>query len=98
MTGEFVKTKKCDGACCRSAPRFPNKDNTNCIYSIAVTDKVEGYCSLIGELAEYPAGQCPALPNMTAEEAVKVSCIYWPHNDPGCDPGDDCCWEWVDGD
>lgn len=85
----LIKIRECDGACCKSAPRFPNEDNTNCIYSN------NNMCTLIDDPSLIPDIQCPVKPNLTAAEAVQQTCIDWPHNMHDRATGD-CCWQWVD--
>lgn len=87
----LVQVRECNGSCCRQSPRFPNEDNTDCIYH---SSGPEG-CNLKNGSAQMPSGMCPAIPHMTAEEAFNYSCRDWPANMPGRDTGD-CCWQWVD--
>lgn len=88
MTFILEQTRECDGVCCRSAPRFPDRDSSDCIYH-------DNGCTLMtGDWM--PSGKCPALPHLTVWEAFRQTCLDWPQNTkPGTNLGD-CCWKWTD--
>ena len=95
--------RECDGSCCRRAPRFPNKDGTDCLYRDPSTPNdgslYPGGCKLLSGREPYPEIDfCPALPDMTPREAVKYSCEGWPQNtNPGDNDIGDCCHRWGPG-
>lgn len=92
---KLVKVRECDSACCRESPRFPNADHSDCIYNDG-EDKTKG-CSLQRDPSLIPRGSCPAIPRMTAKEAVQETCIDWPQNSPQrLGSTSECCWQWVE--
>jgi len=95
MPLKLIQVRKCDGACCREAPRFPNADHSDCIYHDR-TGKEEGGCMLMKDASLIPIGKCPALPDKEAGEAFQNTCVDWPHNsEPLLGETGGCCWQWV---
>jgi len=80
---ELIRTRECDGACCKSSPQFPDKAGV-CGYQDS-----DG-CRLMKDRS--------LRDNLTLEGLAKFlrACKEWPHNMPGRDTGKDCCWQWVD--
>ncbi len=81
----FVKTRVCDGACCKAAPAFPETvGDRECKYRDPSTP--EKGCRVIrGEITLVGADL----------EKFKRICFDWPDNMPGRETGD-CCWQWTD--
>ncbi len=94
MRMKLIQVRSCDGQCCRESPRFPNADHSDCIYHDGV-DKTKG-CALQRDPSLIPAGPCPALPRMSAKQAVQETCVDWPANSPAREGStSECCWQWV---
>lgn len=80
--------RPCDGACCVESPRFPNRDETDCIYH-------DDGCALMRGAA-IPDGKCPVI-DLSAGDAFRETCLNWPQNsEPGLGATGACCWQWVD--
>ena len=87
----LVQVRECDAQCCRESPRFPNRDHSDCIYHD------EQGCALQRDISLIPDIQCPALPEMTAFDAVVLTCMGWPQNSkPVVGETGGCCWQWVE--
>lgn len=86
--------RECDGQCCRESPRWPNAENTDCIFH-----KGDGPlgCELTLEEETIPA-ECPRLPSMTGEDAFYFSCRDWPESMPVGRGTRGCCLQWIDVD
>ncbi len=93
---KLVQTRKCDGACCKESPRFPNEDKTDCIYrDTDPASMAEGCRIMRGEPTKLPL-ICPALERLSGVAAYEQTCLNWPQNTkPGKDTGA-CCWQWQD--
>ena len=90
---ELKQVRECDGACCKEAPRFPNEDNTDCIYRTN-SDKSKG-CSLMLEGADLDSLPIsPAQPNKSGKQCFMDTCANWPHAYPNRGTGG-CCWQWT---
>jgi hypothetical protein len=91
---KLVQVRKCDGACCVEGPRFPNKDGSDCIYR---DSSLPGRgCTLQDGSKKMPEGNCPVLPDMSAAEAFRETCLDWPANsDPKIGETAGCCWQWM---
>jgi len=90
-TMRLVRTRECDGQCCKEHPRFPTDDGKDCVY---LKDR---RCTLWNNPSLIPDGDCPVWREHTAVDAFILSCKQWPHNakpDKGGTQG--CCWQWVD--
>jgi hypothetical protein len=85
----LVQTRECDFACCKSKPSFPDGKGS-CLFL------GKKGCKIMTGEANLPQGNCPALPEMTAQDGFNYRCRDWPDNMPGRDTGG-CCREWIDG-
>ena len=98
MALQIQQVRTCDGACCKSSPRFPNADKSDCIYRTN-TDQSRG-CSLRNEGADLDGlPVSPTHPDITGRECFELTCLNWPHNDtrPMVDStGSECCLQWVE--
>ena len=44
-----------------------------------------------------PRQRSPKLPDLTAKETFKLTCVDWPHNTtPMLGKTSECCWQWVE--
>jgi len=80
---KLIKTRECDGSCCRQSPQFPNDENSDCIYHI------DNGCELMRK---------PEKLNLLSDfdcNKFNVACKEWPDNMPKRETGD-CCLQWVD--
>lgn len=75
-----MRTRECDGQCCKESPRFPNAEKTDCIYHD------ENGCQLQRDLSLIPEGY---------EDRVIQTCKQWPQNSPVGRSTGGCCWQWV---
>ena len=93
---KLIQVRKCDGACCKESPRFPNADHSDCIYRDP--SKPERGCTLQSDPSLIPEGKCPMLPNMSAAEAFDMTCLRWPQEtcDAKLEETGKCCWQWVE--
>lgn len=81
----LVKTRSCDGACCRAAPAFPKTlGDRECCYRDP-SEPEKGCRVMRGEMT------------LAGEDLAKFEriCRDWPHNMPDRATGD-CCWQWVE--
>ena len=85
---KLVRTRPCDGACCKHSPRWPNEDGSDCIFHD------EQGCQIMRGEAEIPE-KCDVLPHMTGSDAFIFSCLQWPHNaEARLGKTGKCCWQW----
>jgi len=91
---KLVRTRECDGQCCRESPRFPNADHTDCVYHI------DNGCDIKRGVSQVPEGMSPVRPHLTAQEEFDDTCEGWPQN---CPPHKQtpknnmgCCLQWVE--
>ena len=96
MALELQQIKECDGGCCKASPRFPNADNTDCLYRTEVNQS-KG-CSLMADTSPIDGKVSIADSNMTAIEVFDLTCKNWPHNQTPKlgKTGAECCWQWVE--
>ena len=89
---DLVRIRKCDGACCRESPRFPNADKSDCRYH-----DEEG-CQLMRG-TPVPNEMSVIFPDRTAADVFEETCVNWPHNTetPRLGKTGNCCWQWIDG-
>lgn len=99
------QVRRCDGACCRESPRFPNIDGTDCRYRITGTDgKETSGCGLMvdSKLIPKPNVKCELIgwEDRSAEEVFTETCVNWPQNIPVTfhrpDKTGGCCWQFVE--
>jgi len=84
---KLAQVRKCDGACCRSAPAFPEKvGDRECKHRDPTTP--EKGCKVMRKEVEL---------NFTDAAHFRRVCLMWPQATEfrGRDTGD-CCWQWVD--
>lgn len=91
----LVQVRPCDGKCCEESPRWPNADNTDCIYR-KVDGKETFGCMLMTGEASMLEDESPTNPDQSAEKTFQETCVDWPQNSSRGTGG--CCWQWVDGD
>jgi len=99
----WVQVRKCDGACCKECPRWPEptweKEGEtsaklgSCLYFDTLSDG-SPKCLLIADETLIPKEPSPMLPNLTPKEAFEQTCKFWPHNMPADTDTGDCCWKW----
>jgi len=80
---KLVRTRDCNGSCCRSSPQFANDDKTDCIYHIGNGCELMRTPTLQKKLSEFELNK------------FNIACNEWPHNMPNRETGD-CCWQWVE--
>ena len=95
------KVRRCDGSCCKQAPRWPNERGDDCIYHINPDGKESSGCQLmtgIKSLIEDGVTTSVAYPDRTALVVFKDTCVDWPQKNSLREIGDtgDCCWQWVE--
>lgn len=102
---QLIQIRICDGKCCKEGPRFPNFDNSDCIYRTIASGKDDfrsgsSGCKLMSGEEIVPDEPSKIFIEQTAEKVFKDTCVDWPQNTPenkqriGKTGG--CCWQWVD--
>ena len=87
---KLVRTRPCNGQCCRDSPRFPNASGSDCLFHL------NGGCDLMrGE--PVPNEASVIFPDRSAASVFKETCMDWPHNtkEPRLGKTGGCCWQWV---
>lgn len=98
MVLELRQVRRCDGSCCRQAPRFPNADHSDCIYHKASDGKETSGCMLMTGEVEVPTEGGVLYKGLSTEGVYQETCVLWPQKNSELEVGDtgDCCWQLVD--
>ncbi len=95
------QVRRCDGACCKESPRFPNEAGDDCRFHSPGAGPDTRGCVLMTGGAEIPDEPSKIFPMRSARRVFQETCVGWPQNTPvderrlGKTGG--CCWQWSDG-
>ena len=95
------QVRKCDGACCKESPRFPNAKGTDCIYHKFPLGKETEGCQLMSGVKTLTLTQEKemsfAFPDREAKQVFIDTCVDWPQKNCDSKLGETagCCWQWV---
>lgn len=102
---QLTQIRICDGKCCKTAPRFPNGNKSDCIYRTIASGKDDfrsgsSGCKLMSGEEIMPDEPSKVQFGKTAAESFKDTCVDWPQNTPKekqrLGKTGDCCWQWIE--
>lgn len=96
---QLVQVKRCDGACCRESPRFPNADHSDCIFHDTSGGKETAGCMLMtGAKTLRGDEQIIKYEGRTRQSIFEETCVAWPQKNSVPEVGNtgNCCWQWVE--
>ena len=90
---KLVQVRKCDAACCKESPRFPDRR-----YKIPRCKYLkDNLCQIQSGERPIPKGESPIWPGRSSKDVFEDTCLNWPESsDPKLGETEGCCWQWVD--
>ena len=98
MSLVLQQVRRCDGACCKESPRFPNERGNDCIFHTSGKGKESSGCMLM--TGERTIGNRKAVDfeRRNAKRVYEEKCVAWPQKNSVGEVGDTggCCFQWVE--
>lgn len=92
------QVRRCDGACCKESPRFPNERGNDCIFHKSRVGKESSGCMLMTGEMTLSNERVVAYVGRDAQSVFEETCEAWPQRNSTVEVGDTggCCWQYVD--